>query len=227
MKGTNPNAGDEPENYGSNREDLNAFLHEKDVNQISIDYKNDMYGAEQMEMGYPGHKKINKAAYQKVIKSNKVAEYKINSSNHSPDKRFNLNEPSPEVTLDKPSKIKYKKKEEKKDNKEGPTQSEKIVNQIEESFKSKNKPPSTNSTFYRAGKVLGKGAFGKVSLAMHKLSKKLVALKLLNKEFLKNETSKEKVMQEVRILKRFRHPNVVKLFETFESDKHIVLVMEL
>lgn len=75
--------------------------------------------------------------------------------------------------------------------------------------------------------MLGKGAFGKVSLALHKLSKKLVALKLLNKEFLKNETSKEKVMQEVRILKRFRHPNVVKLFETFESIKHIVVVMEL
>jgi serine/threonine protein kinase len=34
-------------------------------------------------------------------------------------------------------------------------------------------------------------------------------------------------MQEVRILKRFRHPNVVKLFETFESKKHIVVVMEL
>ena len=34
-------------------------------------------------------------------------------------------------------------------------------------------------------------------------------------------------MQEVKILKRFRHPNVVKLYDTFESEKHIRAVMEL
>ena len=34
-------------------------------------------------------------------------------------------------------------------------------------------------------------------------------------------------MQEVSILQWFRHPNVVKLFETFESHKHILFVMEM
>ena len=34
-------------------------------------------------------------------------------------------------------------------------------------------------------------------------------------------------MHEVGILLRVRHPSVVKLFETFETGRHILLVMEL
>lgn len=42
--------------------------------------------------------------------------------------------------------------------------------------------PTTEIDFYRVGKMLGRGAFGKVNLAMHKLVRKLVALKSLDKE---------------------------------------------
>lgn len=42
----------------------------------------------------------------------------------------------------------------------------------------------TTIEYYRIGKVLGKGAFGKVNLAMHKLSKKFVAIKSINKQYL-------------------------------------------
>ena len=45
----------------------------------------------------------------------------------------------------------------------------------------------TKLDFYRIGKMLGRGAFGKVNLAMHKLVRKLVALKSLNKECLTDE----------------------------------------
>jgi len=45
----------------------------------------------------------------------------------------------------------------------------------------------TESNFYRVGKILGRGAFGKVNLAMHKLVRKLVALKSLNKEILNDK----------------------------------------
>lgn len=34
---------------------------------------------------------------------------------------------------------------------------------------------------YKIGKVMGKGAFGKVNLAIHRLSGKFVALKSINK----------------------------------------------
>jgi non-specific serine/threonine protein kinase len=76
--------------------------------------------------------------------------------------------------------------------------------------------------------MLGRGAFGKVCLGMHKLTRKLVAIKSINKEYLSEEKQKNKFMHEVGILLRLnRHTNVVKLFETFETGRHILLVMEL
>lgn len=55
-------------------------------------------------------------------------------------------------------------------------------------------PPNTTTEFYRIGKILGKGAFGKVNLAMHWLTEKLVAIKSINKTFLKEDSQKWKVM---------------------------------
>ena len=98
---------------------------------------------------------------------------------------------------------------------------------IRKSFLQKGDAPKTTPEFYRAGKMLGRGAFGKVSLGMHKLSRKLVALKSINKEFMTDEKQKSKVMHEVGILLRLRHQSVVKLYETFETKRHMLLAMEL
>ena len=49
--------------------------------------------------------------------------------------------------------------------------------------------------------MLGKGAFGKVHLGMHKIARKLIALKTIGKEHLNDEKTKQKVMREVGILK--------------------------
>lgn len=45
----------------------------------------------------------------------------------------------------------------------------------------------TTPDSYRAGKMLGRGAFGKVNLGMHKLTRKLIAIKSINKEYLSDE----------------------------------------
>ena len=59
----------------------------------------------------------------------------------------------------------------------------------------------TTAEFFKIGKMLGKGAFGRVNLALHKLCSSLVAVKSINKHFLsEDESSKRKVMQEVLIL---------------------------
>lgn len=81
--------------------------------------------------------------------------------------------------------------------------------------------------FYRAGKMLGRGAFGKVNLGMHRMTRKLIAIKSINKEYLSEEKQRSKIMHEVGILLQLRHPSVVKLYETFETGRHIMLVMEL
>ena len=88
-------------------------------------------------------------------------------------------------------------------------------------------PPDTKIDFYRIGKMLGRGAFGKVNLAMHKLVRKLVALKSLNKECLTDEVQKQKLMKELNLLLKLRHEHVVKIYETIETKKHIIIVMEL
>jgi serine/threonine protein kinase len=62
---------------------------------------------------------------------------------------------------------------------------------------------------------------------MHKLSRKLLAIKSMNKKLLTEESAKRKILREVTILKRIRHPSVVKLFETFETENHVLFCMEL
>ncbi|CAI2366178.1 unnamed protein product [Moneuplotes crassus] len=219
----NPNAGDNVTDFKNNKEELIQFLHDKDLNQISVDQPSLNF----VEFkDHPGRDapKAKKKFVTKGGKS-KVMEY-ITGDKKAEEKKYFSKQNSPRSKIHKVKPNKGQLKPQDEDNKDSSVNSAQIVEIIKASFL-KNTPPQTNVDFYRAGKILGKGAFGKVSLALHKLAKKLVALKLLNKELIKSDSSKDKVMQEVKILKRFRHPNVVKLYETFESDKHIVVVMEL
>jgi len=102
-----------------------------------------------------------------------------------------------------------------------------VMRSIKSAFEETGLPPTTQVTFYRVGKVLGRGAFGKVNLAMQKLVRKLVALKSLNKEALTDVEQKTKLMKEVNLLLKLRHNHVVKIYETIETEKHIIIVMEL
>ena len=78
-----------------------------------------------------------------------------------------------------------------------------------------NELPPTSLDFYKMIKLIGKGAFGKVTLALHKLTGKYVAVKMIEKAAIKDDYSRRKVFQEVYILKKSRHTNVTKLLEIF------------
>lgn len=81
---------------------------------------------------------------------------------------------------------------------------------------------------YALGKPLGKGAFGKVNVAVHKLTEELTAVKLCDRRRLSEAQARRCLNQEVAILRRLNgHPNVIQLFEVFETHQHVVLVMEL
>ena len=76
--------------------------------------------------------------------------------------------------------------------------------------------------------MLGRGAFGKVNLACHKVSEHLVAIKSIECAVLRNEREhKRRLLQEMAILKQSAHKNVVKLYDSFEMKKHMCFVMEL
>lgn len=90
-----------------------------------------------------------------------------------------------------------------------------LSEKIKDAFKKTGDAPKTSTEYYRAGKMLGRGAFGKVNMGMHKLTRKLVAIKSINKEYLSEEKQRNKVMHEVNLLLKLRHESVVKLYETF------------
>ena len=64
---------------------------------------------------------------------------------------------------------------------------------ISNCFKRFGKMAKTGCEFYKVGKVLGRGAFGKVHLGLHRLTRKLVAIKTLLKQCTNEETEKKKM----------------------------------
>ena len=102
-----------------------------------------------------------------------------------------------------------------------------VSSYIKNYYKKNKKYPSTKMKFYKYGRLLGKGAFGKVNLGLHTLTGRLVAIKSINKEKIKNERQKQKIKQETTIMETLsKSKNIVKIFETYETKKHICIVME-
>lgn len=66
---------------------------------------------------------------------------------------------------------------------------------------------------YVVGKSLGQGTFGKVRLGTHTITNEPVAIKILEKEKIKDRSDIERVTREINILKKTRHPHVVQLYE--------------
>lgn len=72
--------------------------------------------------------------------------------------------------------------------------------------------------------VIGTGAFASVIKATTKDTHQVRAVKILRKEKI---SDKEKFKAEIEILKKLDHPNVLKLFETFEDKRNVYLVTEI
>lgn len=106
------------------------------------------------------------------------------------------------------------------------TEREELIEFTKKYIKKHNELPPTTLEYYEFVKCIGKGAFGKVTLGIHKLTGKYVAIKTIDKSLIQDEFSKRKVFQEVYILKKIRHSNIIRLLEVFESNKHYLMVME-
>merc|ERR1719343_67672 len=73
-------------------------------------------------------------------------------------------------------------------------------------------------------KKLGEGSYGSVCKAKNKSTGSIRAIKTISKSQMKNI---ERFKQEIAIMKMMDHPNIIKLYETFEDHRNIYLVMEL
>ncbi|KAI6175836.1 Calcium/calmodulin-dependent protein kinase type 1 [Aphelenchoides bicaudatus] len=91
-----------------------------------------------------------------------------------------------------------------------------------------NQPPKEPSVSdrYEFRETLGTGAFSRVFLA-ECLPKPgtMVAIKCIDKKALRGK--EESLENEIRVLRKLRHPNIVQLFDTYDENGHVYLVMEL
>lgn len=85
--------------------------------------------------------------------------------------------------------------------------------------------PPTLAQTYEIGKLIGEGNFAIVKECVHKHTKKRYALKIIEKE--KCRGKEHMIQNEVSILKKIKHTNIVELIEEFDSHTELFLVMEL
>lgn len=74
------------------------------------------------------------------------------------------------------------------------------------------------------GSKIGEGTYGSVAIGVHNSTKAQRAIKTMSKANMKHVV---RFQQEIAIMKSMDHPNIIKLYETFEDRKHIYLAMEL
>ena len=79
---------------------------------------------------------------------------------------------------------------------------------------------------YEFLKTIGKGTFGKVKLAIHKPTEEQVAIKILEKSKIKTKKDLERIEKEIKYLKIFNHPNIIKIYQIKEDNDNFYIVME-
>eukprot|EP00746_Dinoflagellata_sp_MGD_P158862 gnl/MRDRNA2_/MRDRNA2_86576_c0_seq11.p1 gnl/MRDRNA2_/MRDRNA2_86576_c0~~gnl/MRDRNA2_/MRDRNA2_86576_c0_seq11.p1 ORF type:complete len:502 (+),score=115.79 gnl/MRDRNA2_/MRDRNA2_86576_c0_seq11:88-1593(+) len=73
-------------------------------------------------------------------------------------------------------------------------------------------------------KKMGEGSYGAVSKCTNKSTGVVRAVKSISKAQMKNL---DRFKQEIAIMKMMDHPNIIKLYESFEDHRNIYLIMEI
>ncbi len=78
---------------------------------------------------------------------------------------------------------------------------------------------------YTKIKLLGKGTFGEVFLVKHNVTGIIRAMKVIDKNS-EEELSDEEILNEINILKKIDHPNIMKIFEFYSTPTTYYLILE-
>ncbi|KAH8582407.1 calcium calmodulin-dependent kinase with a kinase domain and 4 calmodulin like EF hands [Cryptosporidium sp. chipmunk genotype I] len=78
--------------------------------------------------------------------------------------------------------------------------------------------------YYNLENTIGRGSWGEVKIAVQKATGIRRAAKKIPKYFVEDV---DRFKQEIEIMKSLDHPNIIRLYETFEDNTDIYLVMEL
>ena len=74
-------------------------------------------------------------------------------------------------------------------------------------------------------KALGKGGFGHVWKVRHKVTGKIYAIKVISKDYIRNENIIEQINREIEIMYRTDHPHIIKLYNHYEDEDNFYLIM--
>ena len=76
---------------------------------------------------------------------------------------------------------------------------------------------------YKPTKILGSGSFGSVYVAINNIFQNTVAMKVIKKDP-NNELDEQEIKNEIDILKKLSHPNIVKIYEFYISNSHYYII---
>jgi MAP/microtubule affinity-regulating kinase len=79
---------------------------------------------------------------------------------------------------------------------------------------------------YNIGKQIGQGAYAIVKEALQKSTNKKVAIKVYDKYRLLDPQRKKSVLNEIKILGKIDHKNIIKIYDTVDASKQLCLIME-
>ncbi|CAK56179.1 unnamed protein product (macronuclear) [Paramecium tetraurelia] len=86
------------------------------------------------------------------------------------------------------------------------------------------KSPTNQYIIYN--KILGRGAYGVVLLSKQIKQQQFYAIKIISKTVLAKINGAYNMRQEILFLSKLQHPNIIKMYETFEDENYFYIVLE-
>ena len=80
---------------------------------------------------------------------------------------------------------------------------------------------------YKKIKFLGEGSYASVYQVQNRYTGSICALKIIKKKYASSATEEKEIMNEINILRMMDHPNILKIFEFYSSEKEFSIVTEL
>ena len=74
--------------------------------------------------------------------------------------------------------------------------------------------------------MIGEGAYASVRVAVYKPLNKKIAIKIYEKNKIRENQRKKSVRREIKILQILDHPNIVNIHDVVETNNHLNIVME-